>query len=140
MMPTVSRDTAKSFFGSPPEEIALHKAAKAAFDEAGLQNCPRSRRGCGVRRAADKRKQPTRTTARHGTRCRNWFGHRKMWNDFCGGKTSTGERAGSIKADCRELTVSGRFRQSFLLINSLTELFISLDCVCWCDQQVSYRV
>ena len=34
----------KKFLEAHREEIALHKAAKAAFDEAGLQNCPRSRR------------------------------------------------------------------------------------------------
>lgn len=27
-------------------------------------------------------KQMEDTTARHGTRCKNWFGHRKTWNAF----------------------------------------------------------
>ena len=27
-------------------------------------------------------KQMEDTAARHGTRCKNWFGHRKTWNDF----------------------------------------------------------
>ena len=41
MMPTASRGTVKSFWKAHREEITLHKAAKAAFDEAGLQKLPK---------------------------------------------------------------------------------------------------
>ena len=41
MMPTESRGTVKSFLEAHREEITLHKAAKAAFDEAGLQKLPK---------------------------------------------------------------------------------------------------
>ena len=41
MMPTASQDTVKGFLEAHREEITLHKAAKAAFDEAGLQKLPR---------------------------------------------------------------------------------------------------
>ena len=73
----------KAFLEAHREEIALHKAAKAAFDEAGLQKLPKVKAlDAEFAELLTKRKQPTRNTARHGMRCRNWFGHRKMWNDF----------------------------------------------------------
>ena len=53
-------------------------------------------------------------------------GTEKCGTIFCGGKTSTGERAGSIKADCRELTVSGRFPAIFFvdsIFNGIVYLF-----------------
>ena len=40
-------------------------------------------------------------------------GAEKRRTIFCRGKASTGERADSINADCRELTVSGRFPAFF---------------------------
>ena len=41
MMPTASRGYSKKFLEAHREEITLHKAAKAAFDEAGLQKLPK---------------------------------------------------------------------------------------------------
>ena len=73
----------KAFLEAHREEIALHKAAKAAFDEAGLQKLPKVKAlDAEFAELLTKKKQLTRTTARHGTRCRNWFGHGKTWNDF----------------------------------------------------------
>ena len=40
-------------------------------------------------------------------------GTEKRRTIFCGGKASTGERAGSINADCRELTARGRHSAIF---------------------------
>ena len=77
----------KAFLEAHREEIALHKAAKAAFDEAGLQKLPKVKAlDAEFAELLTKRKQPTRSTARHGRRCRNWFGHRKCGTIFCGGK------------------------------------------------------
>ena len=41
MMPTASQGTVKSFGSSSGRKLPLHKAAKAAFDEAGLQKLPK---------------------------------------------------------------------------------------------------
>ena len=49
------------------------KAAKTSFDEAGLQKLPKVKA-----LDAEFAELLTRSTARHGTRCRNWFGHRKI--------------------------------------------------------------
>ena len=108
----------KAFLEAHREEIALHKAAKAAFDEAGLQKLPKVKAlDAEFAELLTKRKQPTRNTARHGWRVQELVRAQKnVERFFCGGKTSTGERAGSIKADCRELTVSGRFPAIFFLI------------------------
>ncbi len=83
--------------------------------------------GCGVCRAADQEEsslpglpQGTERNARTGS------GTEKRGTIFCGGKASTGERAGSIKADCRELTVSGRFPAIFFvdsIFNGIVYLF-----------------
>ena len=37
------RDSRKSFLDAHREEITLHKAAKAAFDEAGLKKLPKAK-------------------------------------------------------------------------------------------------
>ncbi len=77
----------KKFLEAHREEITLHKAAKAAFDEAGLQKLPKVKElDAEFAELLTKRKQLTRTTARHGTRCRNWFGTEKCGTIFCGGK------------------------------------------------------
>ena len=68
----------KAFLEAHREEITLHKAAKAAFDEAGLQKLPKAKElDAEFAELLTKKKQPTRTIAKHGTRCRNWSGHRK---------------------------------------------------------------
>ena len=73
----------KKYLEAHREEITLHKAAKAAFDEAGLQKLPKVKElDAEFAELLTKRKLPTRTTARHEMRCKNWFGHRKTWNDF----------------------------------------------------------
>ena len=41
MMPIASRGTVKSFWKPTGRRSPLHKAAKAAFDEAGLQKLPK---------------------------------------------------------------------------------------------------
>ena len=62
----------KAFLEAHREEIALHKAAKAAFDEAGLQKLPKVKAlDAEFAELLTKKKAATRTTARHGTRCRN---------------------------------------------------------------------
>ena len=70
--------------------------------------------GCGVRRTADQEEsrlpglpQGTERDARTGS------GTEKRGTLFCGGKAITGERAGSINADCWELTVRGRHSAIF---------------------------
>ena len=69
---------------------------------------------CGVCRATDQEEirlpglpQGTERDARTGS------GTEKRGTLFCGGKASTGERAGSINADCRELTARGRHSAIF---------------------------
>lgn len=80
-------------------------------------------------------------TARHGTRCKNWFGHRKTLNDFLQKKK---QYRRTSRLDKRRLPGTDRKRSAlgnlFLLAQSLTEWLISFDCVCWCGQQVSYGV
>ena len=50
----------------------------ATNDEAGLQKLPKVKElDAEFSELLTKKKQPTRTTARHGTRCKNWFGLRK---------------------------------------------------------------
>jgi len=69
----------KAFLEAHREEITLHKAAKAAFDEAGLQKLPKVKElDAEFSELLTKKKAAYRTAARRGTRCRNWFGHRKM--------------------------------------------------------------
>ena len=41
MWPTARRDTAKSFWKSTGRRVALHKAAKDAFDKLGLKKLPK---------------------------------------------------------------------------------------------------
>ncbi len=93
----------KAFLEAHREEITLHKAAKAAFDEAGLQKLPK------VKELDDPKESrlpglPQGTERDAGT----GSGTEKRGTIFCRRKASTGERAGSINADCRELTVRGR--------------------------------
>ena len=95
----------KKFLEAHREEITLHKAAKAAEGQ-GV--------GCGVLRTADQEEsrlpglpQGTERDARTGS-CAE-----KRRTLFCGGKASTGERAGSIRTNCRELTARGRHSAIF---------------------------
>ena len=108
----------KAFLEAHREEIALHKAAKAAFDEAGLQKLPKVKaldaefaELLTKKKAAYPEYRKARDEMQELVRAQ-----KNVERFFCGGKTSTGERAGSIKADCRELTVSGRFPAIFFLI------------------------
>ena len=48
-------------------------------------------------REVDQYEDDTRTTARHGMRCRNWFGHRKTWNAFLRRKRTPPRKAGLAK-------------------------------------------
>ena len=57
--------------------------------------------------------QDTERNARTG------LGTEKCRTIFCRGKASTGERAGSINVDCRELTVSGQLPVFFMFCNSI---------------------
>ena len=105
----------KAFLEAHREEITLHKAAKAAFDEAGLQKLPKVKaldaefaELLTKKKAAYPEYRKARDEMQELVRAQ-----KNVERFFCGGKTSTGERAGSIKADCRELTVSGRFPAIF---------------------------
>ena len=118
----------KAFLEAHREEIALHKAAKAAFDEAGLQKLPKVKaldaefaELLSKKKAAYPDYRKARNEMQELVRAQ-----KNVERFFCGGKTSTGERAGSIKADCRELTVSGRFPAIFfvdLIFNGIVHLF-----------------
>lgn len=45
----------------------------------------------------------TQTTIRHGTRCRNWFGHRKTWNAFLQRKRTPPRKHRHVKKVAEEL-------------------------------------
>ena len=118
----------KKFLEAHREEITLHKAAKAAFDEAGLQKLPKVKELDAefselltkkkaaypdYRKARNEMQELVRAQKKRGT-------------IFCGRKNSTGERAGSINADCRELTVRGRHPAIFFvgsIFNGMVYLF-----------------
>ena len=74
----------KTFLDAHREEITLHKAAKAAFDEAEMQKLPKVKElDAEFAELLTKKKAayPDYRKARNGE-CRDWFGHRKTWNDF----------------------------------------------------------
>ena len=107
----------KAFLEAHREEITLHKAAKAAFDEAGLQKLPKVKElDAEFAELLTKKKAATRTTAKHGTRCRKWSGHRKMWSDFLRRKrTPPRKRRPDKRIASRRLLPFGRITRVFLL-------------------------
>ena len=100
----------KALLEAHREKITLHKAAKAAFDEAGLQKLPKVKElDAEFSELLTKEESrlpglPQGTERDAGT----GSGTEKYRTIFCGGKASTGERAGSIRTNCRELTARGR--------------------------------
>ena len=58
----------------------------------------------------------TRTTARHGMRCRNWFGHRKTWNDFLRRKKIHRKNADPISEYRRGAFPVGRHPRRYFLV------------------------
>ena len=104
----------QKFLEAHREEITLHKAAKAAFDEAGLQKLPKVKElDAEFAELLTKKKASYPDYRKARNEDARTGRHRKTWNAFCGGKASTGERAGSINADCRELTARGRHSAIF---------------------------
>ena len=105
----------KAFLEAHRKEIALHKAAKAAFDEAGLQKFPKVKALDAEFAELLTKKESSLPGLPQGTErdAGTGSGTEKRGTIFCGGKTSTGERAGSMRTNCRELTVSGRFPAIF---------------------------
>ena len=100
----------KVFLEAHREEITLHKVAKAAFDEAGLKKLPNVKaldaefaELLTKKKAAYPDYRKARNEMQELVR-----GTEKYRTIFCGGKASTGERAGSIRTNCRELTARGR--------------------------------
>mgnify|MGYP000525486001 CR=1 FL=1 len=102
----------KAFLEAHREEITLHKAAKAAFDEAGLQKLPKVKElgvGCGVCRTADQEEsillglpQGTERDARTGS-CAE-----KRRTLFCRGKGHHRKNADPINEYRRGLFPLGR--------------------------------
>ena len=99
----------KKFLEAHREEITLHKAAKAAFDEAGLQKLPKVKELDAEFAELLTKKKATYPDYR---KARNEMqelvrAQKNVERFFCRRKASTGERAGSINVDCRKLTVRG---------------------------------
>ena len=100
----------KAFLEAHREEITLHKAAKAAFNEAGLKKLPKVKELDAEFAELLTKKKASYPDYR---KARNEMqelvrAQKNVERFFCRGKASTGERAGSINADCRELTVRGQ--------------------------------
>ena len=73
----------KKFLEAHREEITLHKAAKAAFDEAGLQKLPKVKElDAEFAELLTKKKAAYPDYRKARNEMQDWFGHRKTWNDF----------------------------------------------------------
>ena len=106
--------TTKHFWKPTGKRSLCTRRRKRPLTRRDYKNCRRSRSWMrSLQNYWPKRKQSTRTTARHWTRCRSWFGHRKTWNDFLQKKsqhrrTSRLDKSRLPGTD-REWSVSGIF-------------------------------
>ena len=97
----------KKFLEAHREEIELHKAAKAAFDEADLKKLPKVK-DLNVEYFEllyPKEKQRIRSIAKPKKKCRNWFAHRKMWNGSLQKKSRRTKQNRCVNAGLPELMI-----------------------------------
>lgn len=132
----------KAFLEAHREEITLHKAAKAAFDEAGLQKLPKVKElDAEFSELLTKKKAAYPDYRKARNEMQELVLAQKNVERFLQRKRTPPRKSGPDKSRLpgtdREWSGSGNL---FSLVQSLTEWFISFDCVCWCGQQVSYGV
>lgn len=132
----------KAFLEAHREEITLHKAAKAAFDESNLKTLPKVKELDAEfaelltqKKAAypdyRKARNEMQELVRAQKNVERFLRKKKQYR-----RTSKFDKKRLPRVD-RKRSALGNL---FSLTQSLTEWFVSFDCVCWCDQQVSYGV
>ena len=123
----------KVFLETHREEITLHKAAKAAFDEAEMQKLPKVKElDAEFAELLTKKKAAYPDYRKARNEMQGLVRAQKNVERFLRKKSQHRRTSRSIRTNCRELTVRGLLPAIFLLVQSLTELFISFDCVCSC--------
>ena len=100
----------------------------ATNDEAGPQKLPKIKElDAEFSELLTQKKPLTRTTARHGTKCKNWFGHKKCRTFFCRGKEHHRENIDTLKKVAEELSQLGGILGGFFsLYSSFAE-----QCACY---------